>query len=357
MAFTTDINVEVKQAQQACLSRECQILDVRTSAEWADGVAVGAFCLSLMDINALAADQLSKQRCYYVMCQTGQRSLQAIKQLQKLGFSHLFHVYQGYQEWHKQQLPTEKPQLNENDLRYQRHHQLQGFGRSGQQQLLNAHVLIIGAGGLGSASALYLAAAGVGQLTIIDDDVVQLSNLQRQIIHSTASIDTLKVDSAKTRLLALNPTIKINTIVARIDQTNVARLVNAVDIVIDGSDNLDTRYLVNDNCKKHHTPLVYAAVYQYEAQLTTFDFRRDQAPCLRCLFPQTQGFEPENCSTVGVLGVVPGLAGIIQATEAIKIITGIGETLAGQLQLVDLLDNKFKTIKYNTDENCPLHDG
>jgi molybdopterin/thiamine biosynthesis adenylyltransferase len=214
---------------------------------------------------------------------------------------------------------------------------------------------MIGAGGLGSSSAQYLVAAGVGQLTIIDDDSVELSNLQRQVIHSTKSIGMFKVESAYQQLNALNPEIKINALATRLNQDNVDQLIKNCDLVIDGSDNLTTRYLVNDACLQYKKPLVYAAVYQYEAQISVFTFKDSNSPCLRCLFPETTGFEPDNCSTVGVLGVVPGLAGIIQASEAIKIMSNVGEVLDSKLLICDLLDNSFRTIKYKKDPHCYLH--
>ncbi|MBL4661784.1 MAG: molybdopterin-synthase adenylyltransferase MoeB [Alcanivoracaceae bacterium] len=349
-------NITVFQAFQAC-SDDMQniILDVRTVAECSQGIAKGSHCLELSDIDNSALKTLSLDVNYYVMCQSGQRSATAIAKLENLGFKNLYHVNEGYREWQNQKLPIDIPQVNKHDLRYNRHYQLQGFGRVAQEKLRNAHVLLIGAGGLGSSCALYLTAAGVGQITIIDDDVVQLSNLQRQIIHTTASVNTLKVQSAKKQLSALNPEISINALAKRLDENNVDELINNVDLVIDGSDNLTTRYLVNDICLKYHKPLVYAAVYQYEAQVSVFNFNKPDMPCLRCLFPQTKGFEPDNCSTVGVLGVVPGMAGVMQASEAIKLITNIGQVLESQLLVFDLLDNSFRTIKYVKDNNCLNH--
>lgn len=350
------MSISVTQTFQECeSSQHYVILDVRTADEWALGTPKGAQCLTLNDIVNKSEEVLSKDRHYYVMCQTNIRSGKAIEQLQKLGFENLYHVLEGYKGWLGKNLPIEIPKLNNSDLRYQRHHQLKGFGREAQQKLSNAHVLLIGAGGLGSSSALYLAAAGVGQITIIDDDKVSLSNLQRQIIHKTDSIGQLKVKSAQERLIALNPEITINTVAKRLDVNNAQQLIKAADIVVDGSDNLATRYLVNDLCLKLKRPLVYAAVYQYESQISVFDFTQANVPCLRCLFPQTDGFEPANCSTEGVLGVVPGLAGVMQATEAIKLLTNIGETLNSQLLVIDLLDNSFRKIKFTRDKNCKIH--
>lgn len=349
-------NVTVQNAFQACDNNSTHIiLDVRTAIECAQGIAKGALCIELSALQE-QLQQLDKDKHYYVMCQTGIRSASAIQQMMAQGFENLSHIQAGFTDWQAQNLPTEVPSINEEDLRYSRHHQLQGFGKSGQEKLKKAHVLLIGAGGLGSSCGLYLAAAGVGEITLIDDDKVELSNLQRQIIHSTDTIGKTKVSSAAHTVSKLNPHIKINTIAQRLNSDNCAQLIESVDVVIDGSDNLQTRYLVNDSCLKYRKPLVYAAVYQYEAQVSVFDFRKKDSPCLRCLFPQTQGFEPENCSTVGVLGVVPGLAGVIQATEAIKIITNIGEVLSHKLLIINLLDDSFRTIKYKKDQYCKVHD-
>lgn len=348
-------NVTVQQAFQACDNNPSHIiLDVRTAIECAQGIAQGALCMELSALQQQLS-QLDKDKHYYVICQTGIRSASAIQQMLAQGFENLNHIQAGFIDWQAQNLPTEIPSIKDEDVRYSRHYQLQGFGKSGQEKLKNAHVLLIGTGGLGSSCGLYLAAVGVGEITIIDDDKVELSNLQRQIIHSTDSIGRLKVRSAGQTLSKLNPHIKINTIAKRLAAHNAKQLIESVDVVIDGSDNLQTRYLVNDICLRYKKPLVYAAVYQYEAQVSVFDFRNGESPCLRCLFPQTDGFEPENCSTVGVLGVVPGLAGVIQATEAIKLISNVGEVLTKKLLIIDLLDNSFRTIKYSKDQNCKVH--
>lgn len=349
------MNVSVNQAAQLSQTKTHIILDVRTSTECSKGIAKNAQCIELMDIDVQTTLKLSKNNTYYIMCQTGQRSKLAIEKLKVLGFKNLLLIKEGYQMWLREKLPIEIPEVNRDDIRYQRHHQLKGFGKKAQTKLLNAHVLLIGAGGLGSSAALYLSAVGVGQITIVDDDKVELSNLQRQIIHKTSSIDSQKVDSAKSQMLAINPDIKVNAINIRFQSDNAEELINRVDIVIDGSDNLETRYLVNKVCLNYSKPLVYASVYQFETQLSVFDFREKNAACLNCLFPQTKGFEPENCSTQGVLGTVPGVAGILQANEAIKLITGIGETLQNHLLIIDMLDNSQRRIKYSKDNHCLLH--
>ena len=349
------INLSNQQVFAQYQKANQQILDVRTAVEWSQGIAQGAHCLSLVDIqtqNPSKLAKLDKNTTYYVMCQTGQRSQIAIAQLQQLGFNKLFHAFEGYKKWQEQGLPTEIPNLDTKAVRYSRHHQLHGFGEKAQEKLTKSSILLIGAGGLGSPAALYLAAAGVGTITLIDDDIVSLSNLQRQVIHTTESIGELKVESAKRQLTALNPEITIQIIAEKINPDNAQALIAKADVIIDGSDNLTTRYLVNDSCCQLNKPLVYAAVFQYEAQITSFDFRQQNSPCLRCLFPQTAGFEPENCSTVGVLGVVPAIAGIMQASEAIKLMTDVGKTLQNKLQIIDLFDNSFRSIKYKKDTNC-----
>lgn len=349
------IDVTVESTYSDCLNKENILLDVRTPTEWKEGIPQNALCLELSELQHKAGQLLSKDVNYYVMCRSGNRSRQAIEILTNLGFSRLLHVYQGFIGWRKENLPVEYPHIEEDKVRYARHYQLRGFGKQAQQRLKQSHVLMIGAGGLGSSSALYLAASGIGEMTIVDDDVVELSNLQRQVIHSVSSIGSLKVESAQNRLNGLNPTIKINPVSQRLNAENAESLIRNCDVVIDGSDNLNTRYLVNDMCLKYKKPLVYSAVYEYEAQITSFDFRELDSPCLRCLFPQTEGFEPENCSELGVLGVVPGLAGIMQATEAIKLITGTGETLQNQLLTIDLLTTDFRKISFKKLDKCNKH--
>ncbi len=349
-------SVTAAQAYHSCNKVENHtIIDVRTLEECARGTPKNAINIALENINQLAEQQLDKNHHYYFICQIGIRSKLACQQMLSLGFNNVYDVDNGFNEWQSQNLPTITPKTNQRDLRYSRHHKLSGFGRTAQKKLSSAHVVIIGAGGLGSPSALYLAAAGVGIITIVDDDLVQLSNLQRQILHTTKAIGSPKVESAKNQLSALNPDITINPINQKLNLENSEHLIRQADVIIDGTDNLSTRYIVNDTCVKYKKPLIYAAVYEYEAQISVFDLRTTNSPCLRCLFPQSDGFEPENCSTVGVLGVVPGFAGILQATEAIKIITKIGEPLTNKLLVCDLLDNSFRKIKYIPDNQCNHH--
>jgi sulfur-carrier protein adenylyltransferase/sulfurtransferase len=241
--------------------------------------------------------------------------------------------------------------------RYSRHLRLPEVGLAGQQQLQQARVLIVGAGGLGSPAAFYLAAAGVGTLRLVDDDVVDRSNLQRQILHTDDRIGMSKVASAAVAIGALNPRTRLEAIHERITSDNVERLLDAVDVVIDGGDNFPVRYLLNDACVKLAKPLVYGAVHRFEGQLSVFDAgrRRGEAPCYRCLFPEPPPPEAApNCSEAGVLGVLPGVVGLLQATEAIKLILGIGESLAGRLLQFDALAMRFRETRLAPDPGCAV---
>ncbi len=348
--------VTVQKAHEMCGKySDHEIIDVRTVIECSKGMAKGAQNLSLEEIPIKAKSILDYSKKYFVMCQSGYRSKLAINELSSLGFTELFHVDKGYQEWLLLGLPVCMLDINEADVRYARHIQLSGFGKDAQKKLSTAHVLIVGAGGLGSPCLLYLAAAGIGKITVIDNDVVELSNLHRQVIHDTEAIGKPKVDSVLSHLNALNPKIDVETINDRLTAANIDEIIKAVNVVIDGSDNMKTRYLVNDSCLKWQKPMIYASVYQYEYQVSVFDFTQSQQACLRCLFPETAGFEPENCSSIGVLGTVPGMAGLIQATEVIKLITDIGNCLRNVLLIGDVLTHENRTIKFAIDSNCDLH--
>ena len=237
-------------------------------------------------------------------------------------------------------------------VRYSRHIGLSEVGEEGQRRLKRASVLIVGAGGLGSPAALYLAAAGVGRIGIADFDTVDLTNLQRQLLHDTKGVGQRKTDSARARLDAVNPLVRVETIDEEISAANALDIIAAYDVVIDGTDNFKTRYLTNDACVLLGKPNVYGSVLRFEGQASVF--ATADGPCYRCLFPEPPppGLVP-GCAEAGVLGVLPGLVGTIQATEAIKMILGIGETLAGRLLLVDGLAMRFRTIRLNRDPDCP----
>jgi molybdopterin/thiamine biosynthesis adenylyltransferase len=239
--------------------------------------------------------------------------------------------------------------------RYARHIILDEVGGAGQRKLLDARVLIVGAGGLGSPAALYLAAAGVGTIGLADFDEVDITNLQRQILHGTADVGRKKTESGAEAINALNPDVDVVRIDQRLDSTNALQLTDDYDLVVDGSDNFATRYLLNDACYLTKTPLVSGAILQFEGQVTTFDARRDDSPCYRCLFPTPPppGSVP-NCAQAGVFGALAGTIGTIQATEAIKLVCGIGEPLVGALLLYDALETRFTRVRVGRDDSCPL---
>ncbi len=240
--------------------------------------------------------------------------------------------------------------------RYARHIILPEVGGKGQEKLLKSRVLVIGAGGLGSPALFYLAAAGVGTLGIVDYDVVDFSNLQRQILHTTQRVGISKVESASETLKALNPDVKVITYNTMINKDNIVDIIKDYDLVLDGTDNFPTRFLINDACYFERIPLVSAAMLRFEGQCTVFDFRhRDLSPCYRCLFPEPPppGLIP-SCQEAGILGSIGGIMGCIQATEAIKMILGIGEPLVGKLLIMDALSMEFKKVKLRKDPSCPL---
>lgn len=238
--------------------------------------------------------------------------------------------------------------------RYARHIILPGVGAEGQRKLLEAKVLVVGTGGLGSPISMYLAAAGVGRIGLVDFDTVDLSNLQRQIVHGTSDVGRPKVESARETLLDLNPNIEVVTYDTLLSSANAFEVLEPWDIVIDGTDNFPVRYLVNDATQMLGKPLVYGSIYQFEGQATVF-MPGPETPCYRCLFPQPPppGTVP-SCAEAGVFGVLPGIVGCIQATEAIKLITGLGQTLEGRLLIFDALAMEFQTVRLRWDADCPV---
>jgi sulfur-carrier protein adenylyltransferase/sulfurtransferase len=238
--------------------------------------------------------------------------------------------------------------------RYARHIILPGIGGDGQERLMEARVLVIGAGGLGSPAAMYLAAAGVGTIGLVDFDTVELSNLQRQLLHDTEDVGRPKVDSARDRLIELNPNVTVVPHRALLSSENTFDILGGYDVIVDGTDNFPVRYLVNDASQMLKKPLVYGSIYQWEGQASVF-LSGQETPCYRCLFPEPPppGTVP-SCAEGGVFGVLPGIIGSIQATEAIKLILGVGEPLVGRLLLYDALRNEFTTVKLRWDPDCPV---
>ena len=334
------------------------LIDVREPDEHALGLPRNAFAIPRAKLEHGPAAYISNpDQKVLLICGSGKRSLMAAEKLAALGYRHLFNVIGGLQRWSAEQLPLEDNDLDQDFTeRYARHLRLPQIGIDGQKKLEQAHVVLIGAGGLGSPAAYYLTAAGIGNITIIDNDVVDKSNLQRQILHTEASIGTPKVDSAAASMHALNSRVKVSTNRARVTADNVRNIIADADVVIDGSDNFPTRYLLNDACVELAKPLVYAAVQGFSGQISVFDVgrQRGSSPCYRCLFPEApnDGDAP-NCAEAGVLGVLPGMMGLLQATEAIKIILGIGQTLRGRLLQFDALAMRFSELKIPVDKECP----
>jgi molybdopterin/thiamine biosynthesis adenylyltransferase len=239
-------------------------------------------------------------------------------------------------------------------LRYSRHILLDEVGDEGQQRLLDSHALILGAGGLGSPVALYLAASGVGRITLVDDDTVDLTNLQRQIAHTTARVGQPKVTSAREAMLALNPLVTVHALQQRADEAALMRLVADADVVIDCCDNFATRHAVNRACVQHAVPLVSGAVIRLDGQLTTYDTREATSPCYACLFPPDQAPEEVRCATMGVLAPLVGVIGTLQATEAVKLLAGVGRSLAGRLQLLDGRSLEWTEMRLRRQTDCPV---
>ena len=331
------------------------LIDVRELHERATGMAAGATACAAADIESAVTDR-SREIC--VICESGVRSARAAERLLESGYARVSSVDGGTRRWRADGLPIVVPEGDADFFdRYSRHLRLPEVGVEGQRRLEAARVLVVGAGGLGSPSAYYLAAAGVGTLRIADDDVVDRSNLQRQILHAEARIGQPKVVSAAQTLAALNPRVRVEAVQKRVTSDSVDDLVADVDVVLDGADNFPARYLLNDACVKHGKPMVYGAVHRFEGQLAVFDAgrRRGEQPCYRCLFPEPPPPEAApNCSEAGVLGVLPGIVGLLQANEVLKLLLRIGEPLAGRLLHVDALATRFRETRIPPDPDCPV---
>jgi molybdopterin/thiamine biosynthesis adenylyltransferase/rhodanese-related sulfurtransferase len=335
------------------------LLDVREPYEHATGMAEGAVALPLGELLQRIAELVpNRDTAILAICAHGPRSLRAAHALQQLGYTHAVSVAGGTARWIEEGLPISKPGGDEDFYdRYSRHLRLPEVGEAGQRALEAARVVVLGAGGLGSPAAFYLAAAGVGTLVIADDDVVERSNLQRQILHADDRIGASKLESAAHTLRALNPRVNVEGLPERVTSANVDALLEGADVVLDGADNFPVRYLLNDACVKLGLPLVYGAVQRFQGQVSVFDAgrRRGIAPCYRCLFPQPPAPEDApNCSQAGVLGVLPGVVGMLQATEAIKLILGIGEPLVGRVLMFDALAMRFHETGLAPDPECAV---
>jgi sulfur-carrier protein adenylyltransferase/sulfurtransferase len=349
---------EISPAEAAAENGSAKLIDVRDQNEWdSAGHLAGATLLPRAQvaagIEALVANRDARVILY---CATGKRSARAAETMQELGYTNVASLAGGYAAWQVAGLPTITPAgLDaEQSVRYSRHLLIPEIGVEGQLKLLNARVLMIGAGGLGSPASLYLAAAGVGRIGIVDADVVDETNLQRQIVHSLDTVGEAKVESAKRTLQALNPDVDVVTYEERLTSENVERILeDGWDVIVDGADNFPTRYLVNDASVWHDIPVVHGSIYRFEGQATVF--KPKEGPCYRCLFPQPPPPElAPSCAEGGVLGVLPGIIGSLQANEAIKLITGVGEPLIGRLLLFDAQQTTFDEVSVKRDPGCPV---
>jgi molybdopterin/thiamine biosynthesis adenylyltransferase/rhodanese-related sulfurtransferase len=349
--------VDATAARALIDAAEPLVVDVREQDEWDEGHIAGAIHIPRgyleSRIERAAPDQ---SRPIVLYCSSGNRSVFAAKTLGELGYEEVVSLSGGFTDWKRNGFPVElhtglDPPAR---ARYSRHLLIPEVGEQGQLKLLDSKVLLIGAGGLGSPASLYLAAAGVGRLGIVDADVVDESNLQRQIVHSTEGIGEPKVDSAKRAIEALNPDVQVVTYKERLTSENIERiLADGWDVIVDGADNFPTRYLVNDASVWHDIPVVHGSIYRFEGQVTVF--KPHEGPCYRCLFPTPPPPElAPSCAEGGVLGVLPGVIGSLQASEALKLALGIGEPLIGRLLLFDALSAEFNEVKLRRDPNCPV---
>jgi molybdopterin/thiamine biosynthesis adenylyltransferase/rhodanese-related sulfurtransferase len=333
------------------------LLDTRELNEWNESHLEGATLVPpsevLERIDELAPDPAQRVVLY---CASGNRSARAADSLASdLGYENVASVAGGIKAWEAEGLPVIAAEglTPEQRMRYSRHTLLPEVGVEGQAKLLNAKVLLIGAGGLGSPAALYLAAAGIGRLGLVDDDLVDESNLQRQVIHNTQRVGAPKTESARMSIEALNPDVEVVEHRTRLDASNVLEIIEPYDIIVDGADNFPTRYLLNDASVRLRRPVVSASILAFDGQISTFV--PYEGPCYRCLYPTPPPPElAPSCGAAGVLGVMAGVMGLLQANEVIKLAAGIGEPLIGRLLLYDSLATRFTELKVKRDPECPI---
>ena len=346
-------------AARALLEREkdAVLVDVRGADEWAGGYIPGAVLVPLGELDEKIGDAApDRSKPVVLYCATGKRSLVAAEALTERGYGRAVSIAGGIVDWldrgYESSLErTLEPAQRE---RYSRHLLIPEVGEAGQLRLLESSILLIGAGGLGSPAALYLAAAGVGTLGIVDDDVVDESNLQRQVLHSTARLGELKARSARRTLEELNPDVEVLTFEERLTSENVDGILGrGWDVIVDGADNFPTRYLLNDASVWHGIPVVHGSIFRFEGQATVF--KPHEGPCYRCLFPQPPPPElAPSCAEGGVLGVLPGVIGSLQANEALKLALDAGDPLVGRLMLFDALSASFTEVAIRRDPECPV---
>src|SRR5579884_1935152 len=339
------------------ISNGAVVVDVREAEEWGTGHITGAKHVPKSYLESRIEGTVPDRSQHVILyCQSGNRSAWAARTLlEDLGYEHVESMTGGITLWKDRGYEVEVPRTltAEQRERYSRHLLLPEVGAEGQQKLLDARVLLLGAGGLGSPAGLYLAAAGVGTLGIVDNDAVDLSNLQRQVIHSSERIGVSKVDSAEQTITALNPDVRVEKYPVRLGPENIMEIIEGYDVVVDGLDNFPTRYLLNDASVRLGIPVVSAAILGFEGQLSVF--KPFEGPCYRCLFPVPPPAElAPSCGANGVLGVLPGTMGLLQATEVVKLILGEGDPLIGRLLMYDALAATFTEVRVRRDPDCPI---
>lgn len=348
---------EVSGAEAVALARDgYRVVDVREQSEWDAGHVVGATLLPLADVPQRIGDVEPDRNARLLLhCAVGARSGRAAGWLTQMGYTNVVSMKAPIGHWKENGGAWEEPvQLltPAQQRRYSRHLLIPEVGQEGQRRLLDAKVLLIGAGGLGSPIALYLAASGVGTIGFVDDDVVDESNLQRQVLHGTDRLGMLKVDSAELTIRGINPETNVVKHAERLDAGNVERLIGSYDVIVDGTDNFDTRYVLNDAAVRLRKPVVHGSIYRWDGQITTFvPF---EGPCYRCMYPTQPPDElAPACSVAGVLGVLPGIVGMLQANEVFKLVLGVGETLSGRLLMLDAMGTTFDEVRIWRDPACP----
>jgi molybdopterin/thiamine biosynthesis adenylyltransferase/rhodanese-related sulfurtransferase len=348
--------VDPAEAQEELKNGDVALIDTREPNEYIEAHLDGAELIRPVEV-AEKIEEVVPDRSQRVLlyCASGNRSARAADRLQELGYENAASVRGGINQWEAEGLPVIMPEgmSAEQRMRYSRHTLLPEVGVEGQLKMLNAKVLLVGAGGLGAPAALYLAAAGIGTLGLIDDDEVDESNLQRQVIHNTTRVGQPKTESARKTIEELNPDVEVVEHRTRLDASNIIDIIKDYDVIVDGADNFPTRYLLNDASVRLRKPVVSASILAFDGQISTFvPF---EGPCYRCLYPTPPPAElAPSCGAAGVLGVMAGVMGLLQANEVIKLVAGIGEPLIGRLLLYDSLGTRFTELKVRRDPECPI---
>jgi molybdopterin/thiamine biosynthesis adenylyltransferase/rhodanese-related sulfurtransferase len=334
------------------------IIDIRESEELEEGFLENSINIPRGFLDIKIEDIVNDYSAEIVLyCSAGTRSLLSAKTLKDIGYKNVYSMKGGFNEWKKNNYPfVKKNKLElskEQKKRYSRHILLPEIGEEGQKKLLSSKILLVGAGGLGSIIAYYLVSCGIGTLGIIDNDIVDITNLHRQILHTTSSIGIPKVNSAKDRLVPINPEVKIITYNEKLSLENAEKIISNYDIVVDGTDNFDCKYIINDMCYKLKKSYIYGSIFKFEGQVSVFNPNEIDKPCYRCLFPDKPPKDLiPNCQQVGVIGVLPGIIGSLQTIETIKVILNKGDILCGSLLTYDVLNNDFNIFKMKKNINC-----